>query len=482
MKRILISGLLLLAGLRAGAQATSLASGGCATVTTPQEIQAVRSFVQYGVLSKTTAAPDTLPITVHIVGTNTGGGYYSADNLFTVLCRLNEHYAPTGFYFGLKWPIDTINNTAYYDHADFSAGVSMMNANNVAGTINVYFVSNPAGACGYYAPSGDAVAIAISCAGGSSTTLTHELGHYFGLPHTFYGWEGGQTPWNPEMVRRGVGSNCSVAGDGFCDTDADYLSERWSCPYAKPAMYDINGDLYHPDSSLYMAYSTDNCMSRFSPMQMAFMRSRLQSVRSDLLAATFPAYSALDTPRSALRGDSLWTGAPVVRWRRVPGAERYRVRLAPASATGYILQSTITADTFLRIDQLFAGSEYQCIVEPLSSVNLCRQKTGIIRFTGTDRQPTSVETAATGSAASFSLSPNPATASGWNLQADYLPAGVYTLRLTTIDGRLLQAQTQRLQTGPASFRVSPGTAPEGLYLIHLEGPEIRNTFRAVLSR
>ncbi len=46
------------------------------------------------------------------------------------------------------------------------------------------------GVAGYYSRRGDYVFILNSYANGGSTTITHELGHFFTLPHTFYGWEG----------------------------------------------------------------------------------------------------------------------------------------------------------------------------------------------------------------------------------------------------------------------------------------------------
>ena len=51
--------------------------------------------------------------------------------------------------------------------------------------------------------------MANGCANNGST-LPHEVGHFYGLPHTH--------DQGNELVN---GSNCATAGDNFCDTPAD---------------------------------------------------------------------------------------------------------------------------------------------------------------------------------------------------------------------------------------------------------------------
>lgn len=97
-------------------------------------------------------------------------------------------------------------------------------------------------------------------------TLTHEFGHFFGLPHTHndYG------AYNDEFVN---GENCSTAGDKFCDTPADpnlefetYVSEN--CEYIGD-MIDGHGDTYDPDVTLIMSYARHKCRTRFSLEQLS---------------------------------------------------------------------------------------------------------------------------------------------------------------------------------------------------------------------
>ncbi len=83
----------------------------------------------------------------------------------------------------------------------------------------------------------------------------HEMGHYFGLQHTF---EGAGTA-NAELVD---GSNCLTAGDGICDTPADPFLDgspqnMWldtvTCEYTYMGQ-DANGDYYTPYVGNIMSY------------------------------------------------------------------------------------------------------------------------------------------------------------------------------------------------------------------------------------
>ncbi len=83
----------------------------------------------------------------------------------------------------------------------------------------------------------------------------HEIGHYFGLYHTFEGAGTG----NAELVD---GSNCLTAGDLVCDTPADPFLENTSqsmwldtitCEYTYTGQ-DANGDYYTPYIGNIMSY------------------------------------------------------------------------------------------------------------------------------------------------------------------------------------------------------------------------------------
>lgn len=94
-------------------------------------------------------------------------------------------------------------------------------------------------------------------------TLAHELGHYFGLPHTFA--QPNQYVNSPVFIN-GVKYTCHQTGDGFCDTPAEI--EYIACP-PNITISDPEGVTYTPDPSLLMGSSV--CRNRFSNEQIVRM-------------------------------------------------------------------------------------------------------------------------------------------------------------------------------------------------------------------
>jgi len=454
--------------------AQSLHEMGCATVTSPEEIQRIYDFVQHNPAAnyklKAADVTDTIPLSIHIVGTDAGTGFYKQDNLFKVLCNLNEHFAPAHLYFAVQWPVQYISKSSYYEH-NFYTGAAMMMANNVANTVNVYFVKDPAGACGYFTSYGDAVAISNNCAAPSSTTLVHELGHFFSLPHTFYGWEGGTMPPNPEKVTRGAGANCNSAGDGFCDTDADWQSERWACPYTG-TQTDPVGVPYKPDSSLYMGYPMDGCMSRFSPMQMAAMHYNINTVRTDLYPGPFTAWNELDTPVLVTPVDTMYNNYKILRWQAVAGADQYRVTLAPKYAPNAIKMEVLTADTSVAVAiDLANNGSYRLKVEPMSQVNVCRLHPLLhdFVFSSNEAPLTIAQNALLQS--NISISPNPVAGRDVTLSMQEFATGTYEVAILAINGQVLYQTSLQHPGGNKSINLPVSQLSSGMYFVHLSGKQ-----------
>ncbi|NNE42606.1 MAG: T9SS type A sorting domain-containing protein [Gemmatimonadetes bacterium] len=98
-------------------------------------------------------------------------------------------------------------------------------------------------------------------------TVTHELGHYFGLDHTFAGGCAAASP-----------PNCYTTGDWICDTNSE-STPTFGCPNKSSCS--------SPDPiDNYMDYSDDLCMEMFTPEQMNRMRCTIENWRPGLILNT----------------------------------------------------------------------------------------------------------------------------------------------------------------------------------------------------
>lgn len=136
----------------------------------------------------------------------------------------------------------------------------MVTAHHQPYRINVFVVQHiiePPGVSGFANLGGinstQGGGICVAKPGGA---LLHEMGHYWGLEHTFEG----------NGSELADGSNCTTEGDGFCDTPGDpYV------PFDPPSNYinddcvfismltDANGDFYDPDTGNIMSYYGCDC-------------------------------------------------------------------------------------------------------------------------------------------------------------------------------------------------------------------------------
>lgn len=338
---------------------------------------------------------------IHLVGKDNGTGRFATDRLLDAFCRLNQDYEPSGIRFYFKNPWHLIDSTAWYMHADIPQGISMMLSNNVPDALNIYFVSDPAGNCGYNLPYGG-IAIAHSCATADDHTWAHEVGHALSLPHPFLGWEGktynysvptpeivtydytyfhdtvetSPAPLDTAFVERVNGSNCLGAADRLCDTEPDYLSHRWDCDAQNNSfvkMKDPDGLDFYADGTLYMSYSLDKCQNRFSDDQIAAMRANLLSQKGSWLFSGPPeptiteAAMLIEPINDALTPN---VGAEL-HWSPVPGATGYILQASRFSSFIVKEVNQYTTDTLLTLGTLGSNTKYYWKVRPFNAWDAC---------------------------------------------------------------------------------------------------------------
>lgn len=423
-----------------------------------------------------------VPLTVHVVGTDDGTGFFPADKVLNALCVLNEDFAASEIQFFLKGPIRYLANSNYYEH-NFQGGSQMMNNYNVYGSINCYIVQDPAGNCGYYSYNGDAVALKKGCIGPGDHTWAHELGHFLSLPHTFFGWENlpnfdysqnAPVQIDNVYVERANGSNCSFAADGFCDTPADYLNYRWSCDvdsWSTTEQKDPQGNVFKSDGTYFMSYALDHCSGKFSAEQNAAMHANLQYQRPELLTnQNSPIYvTEVAELLSPGNEDSVFPDAVTLEWQAVPNAAYYIVEVSRLSNFPFLTHQAIVSGTSFSINDLTPDKSYYWRVKPFGKYDFACEGADPLVFTFTTDALTSSVPGGAKLVPIFEISPNPTKGgSEVTIQVSHPHHEEATLKLANLHGQLVQKRATSLQPGLNYITVQLPNLPAGMYLLSLE--------------
>lgn len=385
---------------------------------------------------------DTLYVAlqVHSLTSSPGNSFYAENSLMETMYKLNADYKPAKVVFYMKRPINYVINSRFYNH-EYSEGIEMMGTHNVGDAANCYIVGNPAGNCGYYAPAGNGVALGIGCLGGNSSTWTHELGHFFTLPHTFLGWEGRDYDPNTSTptrvgsrnVERVDGSNCASAGDGFCDTPPDYLSYRWTCNSegkSSLTLKDPQDVTFNSDGTLFMSYSNDACTNRFSEQQIDAMRANMLSQRIAYTTTSRPfEYQSsqiifkTEDDQDVVSGEDFF-----FEWEEVDHADAYLVHVSRFVNFTFLDFRILTTEPFFNAKELegIPNRSYNIRVLPVLRHTFDSKFSTPLRFTKVS--PTSVVKNEFGS--DIRIFPNPLTSSS-NLNIDNVPYNINYEIMTT---------------------------------------------------
>lgn len=204
----------------------------------------------------------TVDVYFHVVASSTSvaDGYVTDKQLADQFAVLNSNFAPHGISFVLKGTDRTVNSNWAVDRNELAMKKALRKGSYRA--LNLYFLKSLGGNLGYcYFPSSvragsddfylDGCSIlSTSVPGGSQTnynlgkTVTHEVGHWFGLYHTFQG-------------------GCNGAGD-YVDDTKNQASPSSGCPIGRNSCPNLPGvDPIHN----YMDYSYDSCYEEFTAGQ-----------------------------------------------------------------------------------------------------------------------------------------------------------------------------------------------------------------------
>lgn len=461
--------------------------------------------------AKSSSSTLYLPLTFHLVGYNNGTGHPDLHTVLNAFCRVNEDYANTNIQFYIQFPINYIDNSTLNSHDSVYQGGALMAQYNVPNTTNCYFVTDPAGACGYNVMYGG-LTVNKNCL--NRNTFSHELGHALALQHTFFGWEGGQgyngtsqrtfndpapdfvlydytmfkdTFWGPDTIivdtaevekvaRTGSQSNCYTAADGFCDTPADYLAFGWTCSsngISSIRQYDPDSVLFYSDGANMMSYA--RCRSVFSTEQGNAMRAFAQANRSSHIGRT-PTNDTIDTQPITFRNpadNSVLTGTTghTFSWNAVPGATHYLIRIcrSPCSLNSQIVEDVIVTDTFYttmaNLQPRATFLPYRWRVTPFNERYTCTAPSDYYDFNTQIATGTTILPEGT---VQCTVAPNPSQAG----QPLYLTAQTtmptsIQLALYSLTGQIVQEQQWELSVGQQQLALSTTDLPAGVYWLRL---------------
>ena len=298
---------------------------------TPRQVQIVAAdqarlaAERIGAANASATAP--IPVQIWVVRTDAGVGLSVQEvlNAFTDACY---YHRANGLSFYLTGPIQFVNSTALQTVNDKTGENALCNGRDNANAVNVYMgitTLNNGTACGYayinYPGYSINTRLLLACPG----SMTHELGHTFGLFHPHDNNNASDLSLRERVPR----TNCTTAGDLLCDTPADPYgltgATASNCVYAGTAV-DADGVAYtNPLLSNSMSYW--NCGETFTAQQ----GSRVQYVRNTHLTIT-TAYPARPAVTLTVSGQA--TGIPMIDWTT-----------SDAASLGYFIERKGPGDT-----------------------------------------------------------------------------------------------------------------------------------------
>lgn len=244
------------------------------------DMQAIQDSGAYqrGLFFPVNCLKKRLSITVYIFRDSLGNDGITQASIQSAVQTMNGDFAPMCLSFQVCQYV-YVDNYNYNNYNFFKHEDEVYNLYYTPNTINMYFcerVVGPTGilVCGYsHFPGGrDMIFITKGCAT-DGKTLSHEMGHFFGLYHTF------ETSIGVELIN---GSNCTIAGDLICDTPADPGGANGMDCQLNPYIADNNGNWYVPQIGNIMSYYSPSCKCGFTTQQFNRMIQQFKTNRNYL--------------------------------------------------------------------------------------------------------------------------------------------------------------------------------------------------------
>lgn len=433
-----------------------------------------------------------VPVKFHLVARNDGTGRVKERDVLDQLCAINEDFSEMDIQFYIKDGFNYINNTAVYNtHANTIN--TIMNFNRVQGALNIFIVNDASPSedglgttLGYFTSFRDWVVMRRDNVGDSFSVLSHEIGHFFSLPHPHRGWDA--EPWDSKKhgcpvktispgniaTEKMDGSNCEEAGDGICDTPPDYNGFGWpNCNFDGGAC-DPDTVLIDPMETNFMGYFL-NCRLddyRFTAQQKDIMvADATRSRTSGRFSASDPsnANSIAKAPvlLSPADGASVNPASVTFQWEAVEGADSYLFELSLTDITfnSSALITQLVADSKVTITNLQLDRGYFWRVKPFNEYYACQN------FSTTNRVLTRLSTKVHSipEIDQVQIQPNSVLNGDIQLFAKVSNPIRASISLFDLTGKIVNHFGEKsFQSGENQFNFSVGSLHSGVYMLNIK--------------
>jgi len=448
--------------------------------------------------------PLYVPIRFHMTANNDGTGRIKAAKVLNQMTVLIEAYQELGIYPYIDdASFNYLNSTSIYNKpGNF---VNTIIGKKDANAVNIFITenANPPGSdddagvvLGFYNPGGDYIIIRNNDVLNATSSLTHELGHFFALPHTFFGWEnvyafygwvssqGQVLPWDVnqfnnmytnntaggsnELAELMDQSNCTGSADRICDTPPDYNFGfgAGGCAWNN-GLRDKNGDVIDPMENNIMSYFGDCDPYEFTDGQVAVMSSNFNStVRQHLRTGYIPDTTIIEsnhelvTPGNAEKLE--YYNNILLDWTDADGASNYLVSIN--TSQGDFNEYYVT-ESELFFEELVPNVLYFWDVQPFNE-GYTDAKSESSFFTAGDALDTSVKESEL--IQNVSVFPNPGNiGQDINIAISMEKSTNVSISLIDITGKIITTESQNLNQGNNTIRLD-AMASSGIYILKLD--------------
>jgi hypothetical protein len=454
--------------------------------------------------------PMYLPTVVYLVANADGTGGVSPSLALGMLCDVNDDYRPHAIQFVLDSLDQTINNDAYNDPPLNSTNyyTTMLTGHKQANRINLYLHGGGAatGLCGVYHGAAPSVGVVgtpdvVNCFGGclfrGNTTVTHELGHYLAMPHTFYGLENGNNLACGAQATAGApynDPNCNSNGDRFCDTPPDYNPKRWNCGAGSTALgntgsnwsctvFSTDNVAMQIDGSNYMSYADDACAVKFTINQRDRMRTFITTRRANLLAVTTvgdsiaQSVSLVSPPNNYLNPNATMRFV----WDKVPNATHYIVEVFGNATLTLKLLDIVVRDTTYLYAHPFSNTSLMKRWWRVTAFNkkyFCNPPSAFNYFA----HPVATENTIQGLSV-MQIAPNPILNNHFTMHTEAEKAVKTNLSIVDIMGRTVQNLGEyNITAGENTADFSIEKLPNGMYFVQMRSETGIKTTKIVVMQ